>query len=157
MVRQSKIKRIIACVITSAVMICSVGHRVYAEENTGMSGINTVTVNLETADSITRESIVSEIVYAINNGDESIFKKYPTLFDIDCIMSLTSYIRDGHFDSGIITQLVTDCVNVNESSDGDFVILSNCKVRYGDYNKVYLFEFHVDSYGVIYGHNIWQY
>lgn len=47
--------------------------------------------------------------------------------------------------------------NADSTSTKDTVVFADMKVNYGEYNLMYLIEFHIDNDGYIYGHNIWVY
>ena len=60
---------------------------------------------------------------------------------------------------GTINNVVVDFTYPENSSTGDTVIMVNSKISYedGKYNKLYLFEYHVNADGKIYGYNMWVY
>ena len=60
---------------------------------------------------------------------------------------------------GTINNVVVDFTYPENSSTGDTVIMVNSKISYedGKYNKLYLFEYHVNADGKINGYKMWVY
>lgn len=59
---------------------------------------------------------------------------------------------------GKLENVVVDFTYPENSSTGDTVVMVNAKVNYDNYyTKLYLFEYHVNASGKIYGYNVWVY
>lgn len=58
---------------------------------------------------------------------------------------------------GSVYFMVNDSIRVENSSNKDYVLISNVKVQNGDVNNIFAFEFHINIDGKIYGFNIWSY
>lgn len=99
-----------------------------------------------------RYKYVNSIVNAIveNNSTTGIGE----LFTGDCYSKLLRL--DTSF-PGSVYFMVNDSVLVENSSDKDYVLISNVKVQNGDVNNIFAFEFHINQEGKIYGFNIWSY
>lgn len=60
---------------------------------------------------------------------------------------------------GKLVDTTLDFTYPEDSSTGDTVVMINAKIEYlnGKYNKLYLFEYHINAEGKIYGFNAWVY
>ena len=45
----------------------------------------------------------------------------------------------------------------NNNSSSDLVVIVDMKINFGNYNKLYLIEWHINSNKEIYGYNVWGY
>ena len=78
-------------------------------------------------------------------------------FEAQAYNSVQKFI-DRQSINGSALDSLTEVTKPNNSSTGDTVIMANYKIDIGNgYNVVYLFEFHVNSNGKIYGFNAWEY
>ena len=61
--------------------------------------------------------------------------------------------------TGIISEKAIDIVTPQDSETSDTVLMCNIRLSNNEniYNKIYLFEFHINADGKIYGYNIWTY
>lgn len=143
----SKNKRLLVRLLIT-VMLLSTSILVYASNNS-KSNIHDFTV---------RE--VNDIFYNITEGilDGNVSYTYGNIFESDVFDELNSYGLEAKI-GGDISNIVVDFVDVPYSSTGDIVIMVNTKVDYenGKYNKLYLFEYHINANGKIYGYNVWVY
>lgn len=115
--------------------------------------------NLETMTYVDRNEHIRNIVKAICNSDNNYILNNTYLFTEDVYDDLLKYTENNNINSNDIGDTVIDSVDVKNSDTGDYVIMANTKIWYEDqqYNKLYLFEFHVNYEGRIYGYNVWVY
>lgn len=59
--------------------------------------------------------------------------------------------------NGEIRNTIVEFTYPDNSSTGDTVIMVNSKIKYEGYDKIYLFEYHINADGKIYGFNTWVY
>lgn len=114
----------------------------------------TVNANFNEADN---QSIITSIVQDIISGDAESFRNKSSYFSSNTYEKLKDYVESNTIGSMGISEIVVDRVEPDNSFTGDVVLMTNVKLTYEGYNKLYLFEFHVNADGVIYGYNIWQY
>lgn len=100
---------------------------------------------------------ISDIILDILKHDEASLQTKSQYFTNDCFYDVLQYTKNNKVESTVIPELVVDYTTPSNSSTGDTVIMANTKVYYKSYNKLYLFEFHVNQDGKIYGYNIWVY
>lgn len=115
--------------------------------------------NLETMSKNDCEDIMIDLLIAIINNDTSFMYKYIGMFTSDCYDTMYQYISSNDINSSIISNMTLDFTYPDNSSTGDSVMMLNTKVWYDNqsYNLLYLFEFHINSAGDIYGFNVWTY
>jgi len=104
-----------------------------------------------------KDSTIESLIRSLYSGNQEEFMKISPLFTSDCYYEISDYISSGGIGNGAITNIVTDYIEVINSSDVDYVEMINIKVNRGNSEYLYLLEFHVDYSGEIYGFNIWQY
>lgn len=100
---------------------------------------------------------INNICRAIINSNSEALLENTDYFENTAYKSVYDYINTNKIE-GTCSNIVIDTTYPNNSSTGDFVIMANCKVNVQQgYNLVYLFEFHVNKDGKIYGFNAWVY
>lgn len=105
-----------------------------------------------------QSQIVLDIITSVSQGDiDGIESSAPYMTEqvyIDLTKDSSTKIMQGN-----IGQLAVDVIDVESSSTGDTVIMANAKVwtLAQTYNNLYLYEFHVNRDGKIYGYNLWVY
>lgn len=104
---------------------------------------------------------ITSIVQSIQEKDISFIQNNLSMFTSSCYNKLSYFIQNNDIGGDVIQQIIIDFTYPNNSSTGDSVIMANTKIGYTqdslNYNKVYLFEFHVNKDGDIYGFNVWVY
>lgn len=103
-------------------------------------------------------SIMSIIDSAINNNDNELLD-YKDLFTEDCLEKYRRNVVNTNIITGIISEKAIDIVTPQDSETSDTVLMCNIRLSNNEniYNKIYLFEFHINADGKIYGYNIWTY
>lgn len=79
-----------------------------------------------------------------------------SIFTDNIIGDIINYTNSNNI-GGEIRNIVVDFTYPDNSSTGDTVIMVNTKVKYSEYDKLYLFEYHINADGKIYGFNAWVY
>jgi len=105
------------------------------------------------------EDLFKTLLIAIVNHDINFMNQYVGVFTPECYNDMYQYIQNNDIGSNVISNVTLDFTYPDESSTGDSVVMLNTKVWYDNqtYNNLYLFEFHINSSGDIYGYNIWAY
>ena len=98
-------------------------------------------------------SIMSIIESAITSNDTELLN-YKDLFTEDCLEKYRRNVVNTNIITGIISEKAIDIVTPQDSETSDTVLMCNIE---NIYNKIYLFEFHINADGKIYGYNIWAY
>lgn len=152
-----KINKKILSIILSLAIVISLNNMLIVNAT---NALNVVEVeNLETMTKNDCEDIMMTLLTAILNHDTGFMYQYIGLFTSDCYDSMYKYISNNNINSTIISDVTVDFTYPDNSSTGDSVIMLNTKVWYDNqsYNLLYLFEFHINSSGDIYGYNVWTY
>ena len=117
--------------------------------------------NIEYMSTIECNKFIGTLVSSIVDNNVEFMYNNTSYFESRCYDSIKQYlltnsIADSNF---TISDIIIDVTYPENSSTGDTVIMANTKIWYnnGQYNKVYLFEFHVNTTGDIYGFNVWVY
>lgn len=117
--------------------------------------------NLEYKSVVDCNKFIGSLVNNIVDNNVEFMYNNTTYFESNCYDSLREYILTNSIvDSKyLISDIIVDVTYPEHSSTGDTVIMANTKIWYNDnqYNKLYLFEFHVNAAGDIYGFNVWVY
>ena len=100
---------------------------------------------------------MTNIINAVIEKDSNKLSEYSNLFVFDSFDKLSKYTTNNGINCDSMSSIAIDFTYPDNSSTGDTVIMCNTKLEYSNYNKLYLFEFHVNKDGLIYGYNIWQY
>lgn len=103
-------------------------------------------------------SIMSIIDSAINNNDNELLD-YKDLFTEDCLEKYRKNVVNTNLVTGIVSEKAIDIVTPQDSETSDTVLMCNIRLSNNNniYNKIYLFEFHINADGKIYGYNVWAY
>lgn len=99
---------------------------------------------------------VTELIEAIITGDNTGLDKFQRVIPSTILKEMKGYASNNNIDSTVFSNKSIEFINADNSSTEDTVIMANVKLYYKDYNKLYLFEFHMNESGSIYGYNIWQ-
>lgn len=141
---------LVSVALSLAIMIFTSGS-VMADEKTKLFISNKQYMNqlvLELSQDLTTRDASNIYQFIVNNSD------YIEVTEQNELRNTKAAI-------GTVAGSVTDCevyystYEYNTTSDG--VIMADLKINNGDYNKLYLIEYHVNKDGRIYGHNIWAY
>lgn len=138
-----KAKKIIAVALVCTVLAVS---QVNATE--------TVNVSIEELEQAELNRLMSGIVKGVASGS---IDKYEVYFESDAYEKMLQYIGKNKLIQPNAYDNIVDRVDVSYSSSDDCVVLVNSKFIYEDVKLLYMFEFHVNSSGKIYGLNIWSY
>lgn len=122
-----------------------------------VSASSLAALNMEEASLSECTQVVEGIVKGILNCDTSFISQNSALFSSTCYDKISKYTCNNGINGRSIDNIVIDFTYPDGSSSGDSVIMANTQIRYTEYTKLYLFEFHVDGNGDIYGFNAWQY
>jgi hypothetical protein len=142
-------KKILALVVLSLSLICGT-LTIYAN--------NTEDVKIENLSQKEVNRIVSSVTYGVFNNDTSDITEYAKYFTGDCFTNLYNYTMENNLEHESVVSSVIDFTYPENSSTGDTVIMVNAQILYDSTHKgLYLFEYHVDANGDIYGYNIWVY
>lgn len=103
-------------------------------------------------------SIMNIIDSAINSNDNELLN-YKDLFTEDCLEKYRRNVVNNNIITGIVSEKAIDIVTPQDSETSDTVLMCNIRLSNNEniYNKIYLFEFHINADGKIYGYNIWTY
>lgn len=115
------------------------------------------TIDFNNIDSRTCRNEISDLILDVLKQDEAYLRSKSQYFSGNTLEEIVEYSLEDSIGSKIITEFVVDYTTPSYSSTGDTVIMANTKLQYNSYNKLYLFEFHVNKEGKIYGYNVWQY
>ena len=135
-------KKAIYSIILTVVLLVS-SARVYASNIENMSDSE-----IEKLGNVVLESVLSR--------DSTPIENYANCFTNETLEKLLNYINNNRI-SGNIQSTVIDWVHTSYSSTEDSVMMINVKVENNGYNELYLFEFHINAEGKIYGYNVWAY
>lgn len=137
-------KKILCIIVTLSILMCTIV--VSAEEP-----------NLERMDRAKCSSTMQSICSAIINSDEQLLLENTAYFETSAYQSVFNFIEKDSIQGSIIDNSI-EFTYPDKSSTGDSVIMMNYKLSIGNgYNVIYLFEFHINSNGKIYGFNAWEY
>ena len=113
--------------------------------------------NLERMDRAKCSSTMQSIGSAIINSDEQSLLYNTAYFETSAYQSVYNFIEKDSIQGSVIDNSI-EFTYPDNSSTGDSVIMMNYKLSIGNgYNVIYLFEFHINSNGKIYGFNAWEY
>lgn len=115
--------------------------------------------SIENMDMTEVNDLIANIILGMMNHDKTYLYNNPGYFTRDTFDKIENYIDVNNILTTSMSEIVIDYTYPQYSSTSDTVIMANAKLLYDgqSYNKLWLFEFHVDSYGDIYGFNVWQY
>lgn len=102
----------------------------------------------------------SGFVKSILTKDITFIEENKQIFHTNVLDRIENYVETNDINcSDIKGNIVADFTYPENSSTGDSVMMINAKLNCAgsNYNKMYLFELHIDANGKIYGYNIWVY
>lgn len=119
----------------------------------------TIDIDFNNTDALTCNTVIKDIVYSIISHNADNMNKYVAAFSTDTYTDITNYIANNNIEVSSLSDITVDYIYPDKSSTGDTVIMANAKAwnKEQTYNMLYLFEFHVNSVGDIYGYNVWVY
>lgn len=144
-------KRVIVTVLCLVVALVSV--MCYREQAFGK---NELIDEFDMTSSSKCQDQVTELIEAIITGDNAELDKFQHVIPSTILKEMKGYASNNNIDSTVFSDKSVEFINADNSSTEDTVIMANVKLYYKDYNKLYLFEFHMNEGGSIYGYNIWQ-
>lgn len=150
-VKTSVIKKSTSVFMIAILLTISITLRASAED--------IVDDNIETMSYNEVNKTFSDLIFGFVNKDTSVIQSRASMFSSDVYENLKGYCQVNDIGGGCVSDIVIDYTTPNNSSTGDTVVMVNAKIWFDDqsYNKLYLFEFHVNAGGDIYGYNIWVY
>lgn len=148
-------KKSLYSIILSIILIVST-ITVYASETENTEEIELRTTNVEQMTNDEINQFCKDITSAIKDKSSKEIEEYNECFDSDTLSKFNSFILSNNI-QGEVSSIVTDWVYPQYSQTEDSLMLMNIKVQLDSYNELYLFEFHINSEGKIYGYNIWAY
>lgn len=134
-------KAIYSVILTVVLLVSSV--RVYAS-------------NIENMSDSEIEKLGNAVLESVLSRDSKHIENYVNCFTNETLEKLLNYINTNRI-YGNIQSTVIDWVCTSYSSTEDSVMMINVKVENNGYNELYLFEFHINAEGKIYGYNVWAY
>lgn len=134
-------KAIYSVILTVVLLVSSV--RVYAS-------------NIENMSDSEIEKLGNAVLESVLSRDSKHIENYANCFTNETLEKLLDYINTNRI-YGNIQSTVIDWVHTSYSSTEDSVMMINVKVENNGYNELYLFEFHINAEGKIYGYNVWAY
>lgn len=134
-------KAIYSVILTVVLLVSSV--RVYAS-------------NIENMSDSEIEKLGDAVLESVLSRDSTPIENYANCFTNETLEKLLNYINTNRI-YGNIQSTVIDWVCTSYSSTEDSVMMINVKVENNGYNELYLFEFHINAEGKIYGYNVWAY
>lgn len=149
-------KKILSVLMSLAILV-TLPLKVYAEDKTIADAVGRF-MNLEEDDC---DKEAKKLVTAIMTGDTGTITANAELFKsgtYDTVMEITNEHSE-HFINGKVKSITTEYAYAYYTSTGDQVMMVTVKVldESQSYNCMYLFEFHQDFDGVIYGFNLWAF
>lgn len=119
-----------------------------------VNATETVNVSIEELEKAELNRLMSGIVKGVASGS---IDKYEVYFESDAYEKMLQYIGKNKLIQPNAYDNIVDRASTSCSSSDDCVVLVNSKFIYEDVKLLYMFEFHVNSSGKIYGLNIWSY
>ena len=119
-----------------------------------VNATETVNVSIEELEQAELNRLMSGIVKGVASGS---IDKYEVYFESDAYEKMLQYFGKNKLIQPNAYDNIVDRVSTSYSSSDDCVVLVNSKFIYEDVKLLYMFEFHVNSSGKIYGLNIWSY
>jgi len=159
-------KVIIAIIVTICLMTVSIKSSIVHANST-----DTTVLDLNFAHRENVGEVIRDITYAVLNKDHSEIADYRQFFTSTAYSRIELAAMDNNLipiNEFSVTSLVIDYTTPYKSTTEDTVIFANIKCNIEGridaagnevevYNKLILFEYHVNADGLIYGYNIWQY
>ena len=139
-------KKILAGILISIMLFTIIG---YASE----------TRDLELFSKNELDNTLLNVVNSMVHSDATYINNNQDLFTIDAYYDIIDCISKEVVQDGNIGSVSIEFTYPENSSTGDSVVMLNTKIRKHETQNqlVYMFEFHINSEGKIYGFNIWAY
>lgn len=151
-----KIKQRLAVVLACLMSVAST-EAIVAEAEVNVGNDNAEAPATLYMENMTQEEIDSTIGQFVGSMVYSNkIDQYITL-TTSVMNDMQAWLDTKPFNNVSISDIRNDCINVSNSSDQDFVVISNVKLLSSAGPKAYAFEFHFDAYNQVYGFNCWQY
>ena len=113
--------------------------------------------NLEKMNRTECNSIIQSISTSIINNNLKSLSANSDYFEAPAYKSVADFINRDSVKGSIIDSII-EFTYPDNSSTGDSVVMANYKLSIGNkHNILYLFEFHINKEGRIYGFNAWEY
>lgn len=113
--------------------------------------------NLEKMNRTECNSIIQSISTSIINNNLKSLSANSDYFEAQAYKSVADFINRDSVKGSIIDSII-EFTYPDNSSTGDSVVMANYKLSIGNkHNILYLFEFHINKEGRIYGFNAWEY
>ena len=113
--------------------------------------------NLEKMNRTECNSIIQSISTSIINNKAQSLSANSDYFEPQAYKSVIDFINRDSVKGSIIDYII-EFTYPDYSSTGDSVVMANYKLSIGNkHNILYLFEFHINKDGKIYGFNAWEY
>jgi hypothetical protein len=113
--------------------------------------------NLEKMNRTECNSIIQSISTSIINNNAQSLSANSDYFEPQAYKSVIDFINRDSVKGSIIDSII-EFTYPDYSSTGDSVVMANYKLSIGNkHNILYLFEFHINKDGKIYGFNAWEY
>lgn len=146
-------KRKINLILLIFIMIISLNTEVKADNKIELSSTN--------IEQLSNKEIIDFMDLLMNtviNKNANDFIQYKEYFTEETYNDFMQYIKSNDVYGSLKTRAL-DFVNVQDSNTGDSVIMANYEIitLNSEYSLAYLYEFHVNSEGKIYGYNVWVY
>lgn len=151
------LKKTVASILASVLTIISCSSYPVVADDEIDAKLNTgKRVVLETATKDEIKEFMTEVAYTINTKDSDRLAKLEINFETDAYASFSRYVKLMGL-NGSISETQTDTIKPEDSTDGDFVVMTAVKAQYYGKDILYMIELHCNSDGKIYGYNIWTY
>lgn len=145
-------KKSIYSIVLAVVLLVST-IKVYADDTVSLE---LRTINLEEMTSDEIDNFSKAILDSTLSNNKEAIAKYANCFTDEKLTKIYEFITNNNI-SGTVQSMVVDWVYPKYSNTGDSVLMLNAKIQLSGYNELYLFEFHINADGKIYGYNIWTY
>ncbi len=142
--------RKVLCLLVVTLTVCILTVNASAEEHNQSN-------NLEKMNRTECNSIIQSISTSIINNNAQSLSANSDYFEPQAYKSVIDFINRDSVKGSIIDSII-EFTYPDYSSTGDSVVMANYKLSIGNkHNILYLFEFHINKDGKIYGFNAWEY
>lgn len=126
---------------------------------TKTASADTEHTNIEKMTKTEMNNSIMSIINSAIDSDDSELLDHKDLFTDDCLEKYRKNVVNTNLVTGIISEKAIDIVTPQDSETSDTVLMCNIRLSNNKniYNNIYLFEFHINADGKIYGYNIWAY
>lgn len=115
--------------------------------------------NIEKMTQKEMQSTITDIIDAAINHKNNKIVEYKDLFTEDALKQFRKNVVSKEIINGDISEKAIDIVTPDNSDTFDTVLMCNIRItnNSNQYNNIYMFEFHINKDGKIYGCNVWTY